>query len=172
MFGKKKKKEENKEKDDLNFKTENYIMKDHYNSNSLVVANLESVTNETEIPMVETTDQRYIFEIIDDNGKLRFREIFTGFKADRQSNFGYFNLPYVVDVVPLKEVVPTIRDEIPKLGLLLLLNEVNKKEEEEEKAENEVCVIFKDEEEEKRFSQIASDLNHKTKEKTRKTTIQ
>lgn len=169
MFGKKKK----KEKDDLDFKTENYVMKEHYNSNTLVVANLESVTNETEIPMVETTDQRYIFEIIDDNGKLRFREIFTGFKADRQSNFGYFNLPYVVDVVPLKEVAPTVCDEIPKLGLLLLLNEVNKREEEEEeKTQNEVCVIFKDAEEERKFSQIASDINHRAKEKAIKTTRQ
>ena len=128
-----------------------------------MVANLQSVTNETHMPMVETTDLRYIFEVINENGKERFREIFTGFKADRESNFGYFNLPYVVDITPLKEVVPNICDEVPKLGLLLLLNEVNEKKEKKP----EVCVIFKDKEEEERFSQIASDINHRRKVKAR-----
>lgn len=159
MFRNKKKKEE------LKFETEKYVMKDHYNSNDLVVANLESVTNETELPMVEITDQRYIFEVINDSGKERFREVFTGFIADRENNFGYFTLPYVVNIVPLKEVIPTVCDEIPKLALLLALNEINKKEKKKEKPASKVCVIFKDEEEEKKFSQITREINHKTKRK-------
>jgi len=158
MFGKKNKKEK------LGFETKNYKMKDYYNSNDLVVACLESVTNNSEFPMVETTDQRYIFEEIYEDDNYRYREVFTGFIANRESYFNYFNLPYVVAVVPLKKVVPTVCDEIPKLSLLLLLNEVNKKE----KVQNKVCVIFKDEEEEKKFSQIASELNQKTKKKSKK----
>ena len=38
----------------------------------------------------------------------------------------YFNLPYVVNIVPLKKIIPKIKTTIPKYSLILLLNEVNK----------------------------------------------
>lgn len=37
----------------------------------------------------------------------------------------YFNLPYVVNIISLKELVPSVSKELPKYSLLLLLNEVN-----------------------------------------------
>lgn len=118
-----------KKKTELSFESKDYIMPEYFDSSKLIIANLETVTNETRIPMVETTEQKYIFEKINDNNKERYKEVFTGFIADKQSNFGYFNLPYVVNSVSLKNVVPNVSDKIPKYGLLLLLNEINKKEE-------------------------------------------
>ena len=125
MFGKKKEKKEN---DTLNFKSENYKMKDSYNSDNLVVANLEYISSEATPygPMVKKTTQKYIFEILNENGKTRYREIFTGFIADYEESH-YFDLPYVVDVIALKEQTPEVANNIPKYGLLLVLNEVNTK---------------------------------------------
>lgn len=123
MFGKKK---QNKGNDSLNFKSENYKMSDSYKSDNLIAANLEYISSEptTYGPMVKSTEQKYIFEVINDNGKIRYREIFTGFIADDNES-GYFDLPYVVNIAPLKEVVSSVADIIPKYGLLLVLNEVN-----------------------------------------------
>lgn len=128
MFGKNKKQvEEKKEKkkENLDFETYGYIMPELFNSNNLVVANLEYVSNRvtTNGPMVETTEQKYIFERINENGKERFREIFTGFVADN-GDAKYFNLPYVVSEVPIREVLD-VADKIPRYGLLLVLNEIN-----------------------------------------------
>lgn len=128
MFGKNKKQvEEKKEKkkENLDFETYGYIMPELFNSNNLVVANLEYVSNRvtTNGPMVETTEQKYIFERINENGKERFREIFTGFVADNGEP-KYFNLPYVVSEVPIREVLD-VADKIPRYGLLLVLNEIN-----------------------------------------------
>ena len=167
MFGKKNK------KDELKFKEENYIMPEEFDTSKLVVANLESVSNETELPTVITTKQKYIFEKINEKDKLRYKEVFTGFITDKEENCHYFNYPYPVNIVPLKEVLPTIRDNIPKLSLLLVLNEVNTKskmvmdqdtvkEKVDKNNPYNVCVIFKDEEEEKQFSKIASDINYGT----------
>ena len=128
MFGKNRKRiegksEENKEK--LDFETLGYIMPDFFDSNNLVVANLEFVSNRvtTNGPMVETTDQKYIFERINENGKERFREVFTGFVTDN-GEAAYFNLPYVVGEAPIKEVL-NVADKLPRYGLLLVLNEIN-----------------------------------------------
>ncbi len=125
MFGKKKAKQQ---KESLNFKSENYEMKERYNSIDLVVANLEYISSEPTPfgPMVKHTEQRYIFEIIHENGEKRFREIFTGFIADNHG--GYFDLPYVINVTPLKDAFNDVSDIIPKYGLLLVLNKVNIKE--------------------------------------------
>ena len=155
MFGKKNKKEE------LKFETDKYIMPEFFDASKLVVANLELVSNEGEFPTISTTNQKYIFEKVEENSKLRYKEVLTGFLTDPEDNCHYFNYPYPVNIVPLKEVIPTIRDNIPKLALLLVLNEVNtKKVVDKKKEENKVCVIFKDDEEEKQFSKIASDINH------------
>ena len=121
MFGKNKKKEE------LKYKTDNYVMPDFFDTSKLVVANLESVTNETELPSVLTTDQKYIFEVIKEKDKTRYKEVFTGFITDTEDNCHYFNYPYLVNIVSLKEVIPTINEKVPKLSLLLVSNEVNKR---------------------------------------------
>lgn len=124
MFGKKKEKQIS---DSLNFKSENYQMKDSYNADNLVVANLEYISSEVTPngPMVKTTTQKYIFENLNENGKIRYREIFTGFIADSE---GYcFDLPYVVNIISLKEQLPLVANSIPKYGLLLVLNELNAK---------------------------------------------
>ena len=125
MFGKKKEKQKN---DSLNFKSENYQMKDNYNVDNLVVANLEYISSEATPygPMVKKTTQKYIFEILNENGKTRYREIFTGFIADCEES-NYFDLPYAVNIITLKEQVPSVANNIPKYGLLLVLNEVNTK---------------------------------------------
>lgn len=123
MFGKKKEKQKN---NSLNFKSQNYQMKDSYNADNLVVANLEYISSEPTLygPMAKKTTQKYIFEILNENGKNRYREIFTGFIADSEESH-YFDLPYVVNIVALKEQVPSVTNSIPKYGLLLVLNEVN-----------------------------------------------
>lgn len=123
MFGKKKRKE-NK----FSFKSDNYQMKNSYNSDKLIVANLEYVSNEPTRygPIVKRTEQKYIFEILNEDGKIRYREIFTGFIADANESH-YFNLPYVVNIVSLKEQVTSVGNNIPKYSLLLVLNELNKK---------------------------------------------
>ena len=125
MFGKKKEKQKN---DSLNFKSENYKMKDSYNADNLVVANLEYISSEVTPygPMVKKTTQKYIFEILNENSKNRYREIFTGFIADSVEGH-YFDLPYVVNIIALKEQVPSVASSIPKYGLLIVLNEINTK---------------------------------------------
>ena len=122
MFGKRKKRDHST----LDFKTPNYGMSDSYKTENLVVAKLQYVSSKyTDFgPMVETTKQRYIFEKIEEDDQLRYREVFTGFVAKTSEEF--FDLPYVVDIKPLQEVVPSVAEEVPKYGLLLLIDEVNK----------------------------------------------
>ena len=125
MFGKKK---QNQKNNQLNFKSDNYKINDSYKTDDLVVANLEYISSEATPygPMVKQTGQKYIFEMLNENGKTRYREIFTGFIADAEESH-YFDLPYVVNIVSLKEHVPSVAENIPKYGLLLVLNEVNTK---------------------------------------------
>lgn len=125
MFGKKK---QNQKNNQLNFKSDNYKINDSYKTDDLVVANLEYISSEATPygPMVKQTYQKYIFEMLNENGKTRYREIFTGFIADAEESH-YFDLPYVVNIVSLKEQVPSVAENIPKYGLLLVLNEVNTK---------------------------------------------
>lgn len=127
MFGKKK---QTKREEALNFKSNNYKIKDTFDTDNLVVANLEYISNEETpySPMVKRTTQKYLFELIYENDKIRYREIFTGFIVDTENY--YFNLPYVVNIVPLKELEPTIANQINKYALLLVLNEINTKKEE------------------------------------------
>ena len=124
MFGKKK---QVKEEKTLDFKSNNYMMKDSYNSDDLVIANLEYVSNKPTHfgPAIVSTEQKYIFEVISENGKVRYREIFTGFIA--QACESHFNLPYVTNIVKLKSQIPTVVSSVPKYGLLLVLNEINTK---------------------------------------------
>jgi len=122
MFKRKKKSEDS---GSLNFKSKNYNMSDNYKSSDLVIANLEYVSSAytPNGPMVERTSQKYIFEKIKESGSIRYREIFTGFIADTENH--YFDLPYVVNIKPLSEEVSNVANNIPKYGLLLLINEIN-----------------------------------------------
>ena len=122
MFGKKK----DKQKNDLHsFKSAKYQLKDSYNAENLVVANLEYISSDASPygPIVKKTTQKYIFEVLNENNKERYREVFTGFIADSESH--YFDLPYVVNIIALEEQLPSVANSISKYGLLLVLDEIN-----------------------------------------------
>ena len=109
--------------------SDNYKMQDYYKSDNLVIGNLEQISSEVIPygPMVNKTTQKYIFEKINENGKTRYREIFTGFIFDSNESSHYFDLPYVVNIVPLKDKIPTITEDFHKYSLLLILDKVNEK---------------------------------------------
>ena len=128
MFGKKKK----NIIDDKNTNNshEKYAMKESYNADELFLARFKWVSSEvTDFgPMDKETEINYIFE---KEGE-KYKEIFTGFEADIASK--YFNWPYVIDIMPLTEVHEDLKGKnFPRLGMLLLFNNVNKKEKQEEK---------------------------------------
>lgn len=122
MFGRKRKKDNNI----VDFKTKNYEMSESYESANLVVANLQYISSRyTDYgPMVETTKQKYIFEVITQEEETRYREVFSGFVANDKEEF--FDLPYVVNVKPLNETINNVAETVPKYGLLLLLDQVNR----------------------------------------------
>lgn len=79
------------------FGNKNYMMKESYDAEVLVVANLERISgmeNDSDDLVVETTKQKYIFEVIGDSENPKYREIFTGFIASSEEES--LNLPYVV----------------------------------------------------------------------------
>ena len=109
------------------FGDKGYKMKDSYLAKDLVVGNLELLSSEAHDfgPMVQTTNQKYIFEVIPD--KEKYREIFTGFVAGIKEE--YFDLPYATNIKPFTSFFDDMsdNDELPKLSLLLYLNDVNSK---------------------------------------------
>lgn len=125
MFNKKKKNTQTK-KEEVTFKSENYEMPDKFLSENLLVGNLEYVSSAYTPygPMIHKTKQRYIFEKTTVDGEEKYREIFTGFIAGTESC--YFDLPYAVDLKPIKELITNVAEQVPKYGMLLLLDEVNK----------------------------------------------
>ena len=129
MFGKKKKNVVDVR--DTNDLQEKYTMKERYNAEDLYLARLKWVSSDNvdfSGPMNKETEIKYLFE---KEGE-RYKEIFTGFAADISEK--HFNLPYVIDVVPLIEVHKDLKGTIfPRLGMLTLFNVVNKKEKQEEK---------------------------------------
>ena len=128
MFGKKKKNVAVAR--DNNDSQEKYTMKERYNAEDLYLARFKWVSSEvTDFgPMDKETEINYIFE---KEGE-KYKEIFTGFEADIIEK--HFNLPYVIDVVPLIEAHKDLRGTIfPRLGMLTLFNVVNKKENQEER---------------------------------------
>ena len=130
MFSILKRKKEKKLEDNLSeVNSDNYKMQDYYKSDNLVIGNLEQISSEVTPygPMVNKTTQKYIFEKINENGKTRYREIFTGFIFDSNESSHYFDLPYVVNIVPLKDKIPTITEDFHKYSLLLILDKVNEK---------------------------------------------
>ena len=115
-------------------------MKGKYRSDKLVVGNLQYISTQEDphVPMVETTEQKYIFEIIQKgNGDIKYREVFTGDefngKPSHKKCYGIevvvMNFPYVVNIEPLSEKMDNVLDIIPKSALLLVLDEVNQKSE-------------------------------------------
>lgn len=101
-------------------------MKEIYDAEILVIGKLEYISSDIAEfgPTVKTTSQKYIFEPIVINGIIKYQEVFTGFIAGDSSE--YFDLPYVTDMEQLTEVLVDYRQaEVPKLGMLLVLNEVN-----------------------------------------------
>ena len=107
-----------------------YTMKESYNADDLYLARFKWVSSEvTDFgPMDKETEINYIFE---KEGE-KYKEIFTGFEADIASK--YFNWPYVIDIMPLTEVHEDLKGKnFPRLGMLLLFNNVNKKEKQEAK---------------------------------------
>ena len=104
---------------------ENYKVKNFYDVNSLVVARFEckSKMNGIFVGNVETTEQKYIFEMLNVGNERKYREIFTGLVVGESV---INDLPYIVDVSPFVEVV-TCRNskEISKLELIWTQNEIN-----------------------------------------------
>lgn len=116
------------------FGDRNYKMKECYDAEVLVVANLERISgmdSDSDDLVVETTKQKYIFEIINDGEQLKYREIFTGFIT---SDVGEsFDLPYVVNQAPITDFFPDAMGcKFPKLSLIWAINDINfpKKQEE------------------------------------------
>ncbi len=129
MFGKNKKTIVEKLIDNFtgsSFGDRNYQMKDKYAADQLIVANFERIPKrKTEFGLIiETTEQKYIFEPVKDGEKIKYREIFTGFIANDEDE--YLNLPYVVNPVSFTDYFPeTVGIEVPKLSLLWALNDIN-----------------------------------------------
>ena len=129
MFGKKKKNVVDVR--DNNDSQEKYTMKESYNADGLYLARLKWVSSDNvdfSGPMNKETEIKYLFE---KEGE-KYKEIFTGFEADIIEK--HFNLPYVIDIMPLIEVHEDLKGTIfPRLVMLTLFNEVNKKEMQEER---------------------------------------
>jgi len=113
-------------------------MKDSYNSDDLVISNLKYISSEVtshDSPMVKTTTQKYIFEKFTEKGVTKYREIFTGFvteyEDDEDENYDieilYFDVPYPTNIIPLKQQLSSIEQNISKFDLLFLLDEINTK---------------------------------------------
>lgn len=129
MFGKKKKNVAVAR--DNNDSQEKYTMKERYNAEDLYLARLKWVSSDNvdfSGPMNKETEIKYLFE---KEGE-KYKEIFTGFEADIIEE--YFDLPYVIDIMPLTEVHEDLKGTtFPRLGMLTLFNVVNKKENQEER---------------------------------------
>ena len=107
-----------------------YVMKDNYNVDDLMVGNFNYVSsNATEGGIKEVqTDQKYFFEEVLDNRKTKYREIFTGFIANSKES-GCFDVPYVVNAKPLRELFQG-KDVLSKHALILVLDIVNTEQKE------------------------------------------
>ncbi len=116
------------EKRKLHFYEEGYTMKKEYHADEIIVSQLDYVsTEDANGPLHYKTSLKYFFEPIEEEGKTRWREIFTGFIADDELT--YFDLPYLSKE---KETLTDYFEELegvtlPNLSLLLYLNKVNEK---------------------------------------------
>ena len=103
-------------KNKLIFEEKNYKMKKEFDANNLLVGNLETITsgNIYDSPMIKITKQKYIFELRKDG---KYREIFTGFLADKVNNtengisFKYFDLPYINNIEQFTKYFPEYNND-------------------------------------------------------------
>lgn len=106
----------------------NYTMKNSYNADDLVVAEFVIMDEECQDLATIKLKQKYLCEKIDIEGIPKFREVFTGFITDT-SEFELDdedNLPRITTYVPLTDVIPEVKGlSIPKLSLILLMNDIN-----------------------------------------------
>ncbi len=106
-------------------------MKESYNADDLYLARFKWISSRNTDysgPMDKETEIKYLFE---KEGE-KYKEIFTGFEADIIEE--YFDLPYVIDIMPLIQVHENLKGTIfHRLGMLTLFNVVNKKENQEER---------------------------------------
>lgn len=117
------------EKRKLHFYEEGYTMKKEYSADGIIVSKLYFVKGNEELfgLISGKTKIKYFFEPIEEDEKIRYREIFTGFIADDE--LAYLDLPYLSKE---KEALTDYFTELkgvtlPKLSLLLYLNKVNEK---------------------------------------------
>lgn len=110
---------------------EKYKMKDYYMSKRLIVAKLKIPRKDSLARSYICLDENYIFEVMpvydndNDEGKVKFREVFTGFIADVERD-DYLNAgPCIVDWYPLTAVLPSVDEKISKLELLWIQNDIN-----------------------------------------------
>ena len=125
MFERLKKKNANKIQDNK-FGDKNYQMKDNYDANILIVSRLARVSNEITKygPILQITEQKYIFEPIIINNETKYREVFTGFIAGNEEE--NFMLPFVIEPELFINYIPETKDKkLPKLSLLWILNDIN-----------------------------------------------
>lgn len=113
------------------FGDRNYSMKERYNADNLFVAKLRRISSDDSEygPMIQTTEQKYIFEKLVVNNKIQYREVFSGFTTkDINDTVGgkYFDLPYVTEPRLFTDYLPeTVGITIPKLSLIWVLNDIN-----------------------------------------------
>lgn len=109
-------------------KKDKYVMKDKYLTKNLVVGNLEYISGDysQKGSLLKRTKQRYIFEDVSLGDKKRYQEVFTGFVVGLDPQ-GYYEMPYIVNVQRLNEVLPEFKyEEIPNSVFIGLLDDVNK----------------------------------------------
>lgn len=129
------------EKKKNEFGDKGFKMKDYYEADNLFVARLQRISSRyIEFgPMVETTEQKYIFELVKDGKNIRYREIFTGFITDKVDDtskggfdFKYFDLPYVFEPEKYTKYFPQVKGlTLPKLSLIWTQNDLNYPKEKE-----------------------------------------
>lgn len=112
----------------LNFFTKRNNANEVYKTEELVIGRLQYVSDEyTEAaPLHKKTNMYYIFKPIIVEGIVRYLDVLTGLIVDDMAK--YFNTPYIADVDKLTDILPEYKEtEISKLGLLLLIDEINTK---------------------------------------------
>ena len=125
------------DKDSRDLDIENYKMKDFYNAEDIFVGRFERVSSRIDMddidfgPNIETTKQKYFFEKIEEDDKIKYREIFTGFITEDMfsSENSYFNFPYICEVEKFIDYFPNAEDrKISKFSLIWAINDVNYKD--------------------------------------------
>lgn len=105
-----------------------------YDISSLVIGRLQRMNNlrGNGGPSIESTKQRYVFEVINDKDVIKYKEIFTGYVAFSINNTildgydtKYFGFPYVYDIEDFSNYFDRKDKTVSKLDLIWLLNDIN-----------------------------------------------